>query len=277
MAVAFKDDAGVLAVGPGGTGARLQVTGIIAQPHGAAFAGHRALFGKQVYNGIRRFRIELGGIRLVRFEHEPGEFDHHYLHAQAQAEIRNLVLAGIARRLNHAFDAADAEPAWYDHALDAAQLRLDVIVLFQFFRMNPRKFYLAVVIQTGVAQRLSHRIIGVFQLHVFAHHGDIDRLAGIVATADHALPGGQIGSGGLEAEALHHQIAHAFAFEHQRDFINAGYGRQRNDGLAFNVAEERDLVPDAVGYGVIGAADDDIWLDTHAPELVDAVLSGLGL
>ena len=83
VAMAFEDNAGVLAVSLGRVGPGLHVAGIVAQPHSPALASHRALFGQKVYDRVRRFKIELGRVRLVRFKHQPGEFDDHDLHAQA--------------------------------------------------------------------------------------------------------------------------------------------------------------------------------------------------
>ena len=119
VAVALAD----LLLGIGGRGvcARLEHAGIGAQPHGAAHVGNAALVGHQVDDGVGRVRIELGAVGPVGGEHMAGEFDTHDLHAQAEAKIRDVVLAGIAGGDNLALDAAIAEAARHYNAVGSCQ------------------------------------------------------------------------------------------------------------------------------------------------------------
>ncbi len=55
--------------------------------------------------------------------HVAGELRYRHLQAQAEPEIRDLVLAGIAGRQDLALDAADAEAAGDEDAVRALQLR----------------------------------------------------------------------------------------------------------------------------------------------------------
>ena len=50
-----------------------------------------------------------------------------------------------------------------------------------------------------------------------------------------------------------------------------------DDRARLDVGEQRDLVLEVLADGPVGAAHDDVGLDTDAPQLVDAVLGGLGL
>ena len=52
------------------------------------------------------------------------ELDHHGLHAQADAEVRDLVLARVADGVEHAFDAALAEAARHQDAVESLELPL---------------------------------------------------------------------------------------------------------------------------------------------------------
>ena len=61
-----------------------------------------------------------------------GELDRRALHAQADAEERNLALAGEADRLDLAFDAALAEAAGHEDAVVAGEQPLGPFALDLF-------------------------------------------------------------------------------------------------------------------------------------------------
>src|SRR5690349_8440034 len=58
---------------------------------------------------MRRRAIELGAVRILESEHVTPVFDAGELHAETDAEVRNLVLARVANRGDLAFDAPLAE------------------------------------------------------------------------------------------------------------------------------------------------------------------------
>ncbi len=60
----------------------------------------------------------------------PRRLDHRHLHAEADAEIRHLALAGEARRLDLALGAALAEAARHQDAVDALEM-LDRVLLLE--------------------------------------------------------------------------------------------------------------------------------------------------
>ncbi len=108
VAVAFLDL--FLAVGFGGNGAWLQHAGIQSQAHGAAHVGDGALLGHQVDDRVGR---SCGRTRSSWHLSSPStsraNSTHHQLHAQAQPQVGDLLLAGIAGRLDLAFDAAASQ------------------------------------------------------------------------------------------------------------------------------------------------------------------------
>ena len=63
----------------------------------------------------------------------------------------------------------------------------------------------------------------------------------------------------------------------ERDLVDAGGVDGRDHGVDGDVALQRDLALQAVGNGLVAAADDDVGLDTAAAQLGDRVLGGLGL
>src|SRR4030066_440934 len=98
------------------TRARLQVAGVATETHGAAQItlgiAHLDLafgglpFGDQRNYRVRGARAELGAVRVLETGDVAREFDHRHLHAETDAEIRNLIGARVLHSLNLAFDAA---------------------------------------------------------------------------------------------------------------------------------------------------------------------------
>ena len=116
-------------------GARLRLIG--AEPHGAAeiAAGGALLelvaaqpFGQQADDRLRR-RAELGRVGVLDAGEGARRLDDGHLHAEADAEIRHLALAGEAGRPDLALGAALAEAAGHQDAVDALQERRRILAL----------------------------------------------------------------------------------------------------------------------------------------------------
>ena len=71
--------------------------------------------------GCGRGRVELGRVGAGQAELVAGELDGHDLHAEAQAEARDAVLAGVVGGRDLALDAPLAEPAGDHDAVEVAQ------------------------------------------------------------------------------------------------------------------------------------------------------------
>src|SRR5690606_22702452 len=97
-----------------------------AEPHGAAeVAGRPALlehvalepFGHQADDRLLRL-AELGRGRVLDAGERAGRLDAGHLHAEADAEVRHLALAGELGSEDLAFRAALAEAAGHEDAVD---------------------------------------------------------------------------------------------------------------------------------------------------------------
>ena len=97
------------------------------------------------------------------------------VHAEADAEIRDLVLTGDAAGEDLALPPARPEAAGDEHAVDAAQLGAGLVER-HVLGVDPAHVHAAAVVNAGVLERLVHREVGVVQLHVLADEGDLDRL-----------------------------------------------------------------------------------------------------
>ena len=86
----------------------------------------------------------------------------HHLHAEAEAEARDLVLPGVAGRGDLALDAALAEPAGDHDAVEVAQAALGEQAL-DVLGLDPVDLDVGAVVEAAVLQRLDHRQVGVGQ------------------------------------------------------------------------------------------------------------------
>src|SRR6266478_248885 len=81
---------------------------------------------------VRRVAVEFRAVRAREADDVSREFDHRELHAEANPEIRDLVLARVLDRLHHAFNAALAEAPGDKYRVHALQQRADAFLLDDF-------------------------------------------------------------------------------------------------------------------------------------------------
>src|SRR4029434_1791693 len=76
-----------------------------AEAHGAALLAHQLLLDQQVDHFMSRARVELPGVGSAPCHDMARDLDDRRLHAETDAEVRHLTLAGEARGFDLAFDA----------------------------------------------------------------------------------------------------------------------------------------------------------------------------
>src|SRR5215469_1757861 len=108
-------------VGFCGEGARLETARPTAETHGPAHFVNAEKFAELVNDAIRRPGIEFGGIGVGDAGGAASIFDRGALHAEADAEKRNFLLARVSDGIDHAFDAALAEAAGNEDAVHVAE------------------------------------------------------------------------------------------------------------------------------------------------------------
>src|SRR5829696_2243309 len=174
MAVALVDDG--LAVDLARLGVGVQLHRVGAEPHGAAHVGDLLLLGQQVDDRVLRVRVELAGVRPLHADHVAGEVGDRHLHAEADAEVRDALLARDPRGRDLALYPALAEPAGDEDAVGLLDPVADLLVV-ERLGVDPVDLDAAAVDEAGVAQRLDDREIGVLELDVLADQRDAHRRA----------------------------------------------------------------------------------------------------
>ena len=98
----------------------LEIAGVGAEAHRAAvFIVGEMFFLLQhhINHRVGGTLLNLGRVRILQSEHVARIFNHHELHAIAEAEIGNLLFARELYRFNLPLDAAFAEAAGDDDAV----------------------------------------------------------------------------------------------------------------------------------------------------------------
>src|SRR5680860_670964 len=80
-------------------------------------------FGNQGNHRVARIGVEFGTVRLAEAGDTARVFDHRHLHAQTDAEKRDVVLARQTHGLDLALDAAQPETAWHQDGVHVRQAR----------------------------------------------------------------------------------------------------------------------------------------------------------
>src|SRR5688572_26059424 len=121
---------------------------------------------------MRCFEIKLGRVRIFQLARVARKLDTRGLHAEADTEIWRTRLAGVVNRANHAGDAAFGESAGNEARIAIAQAILIVVVVHQFFRLDPLHDNAKIVRHAPVRQRFTQRLVRVFKLDVLAYDRD---------------------------------------------------------------------------------------------------------
>ena len=245
------------------------------QAHGAALGDVALLVGHQRDDVVLAVRGELAGVRIGIAQHIAGKLHDHDLHAQADAEVGHMILAGVLCGLDHSLNAAVTEAAGHDDAVHIGEGFLTGGLVGQILALDPADLHLAVVLKTGVVEALHDGEVGVVQLDVFAYQRDGAGLAAGGDAGDHLLPLGQVGRGDVQLQLLDHHIVQTVGVEHQRALVEAGHGQVLDDALRLHVAEGADLAADVAAHAAVGTQDDDVGVDAHALQLLDGVLCRL--
>jgi hypothetical protein len=231
--------------------------------------------GDQRDDRMRGVFLELGAVRA----REPGDvarvLDRRHLHAQADAEIGNPVLARVAHGRDLALDTAHAEAARHQDGVHPGQL--GHAFLLDLLRIQVADPDARACVQPGVDQRLVQRLVGIHEVNVLADHGYLHLAVLQRARPGHPAPFGQVGRRQVEAEVLRHQLVQALVVEYLGDFVDVVHVHGRDHGVDRHVGEQRDLAPLALRQRPVGAAQQHVRLDADRQQLLDRMLGRLGL
>ena len=206
--------------------------------------------------------------------HMPGIFNDGDLHAQADAEIRHVVLPGVLCCQDHALDTTVAEAAGHQNAGAISQHPANVFRR-QALGVHPFDIHPGVAGRPRMEQGLDHAEIGVVEAGIFAHQGDLHGLVYAVDAADQRCPFRQIRLPLGQAQLPAGHPAQALLLQQQRHLIQSGGRQVLDNAVLLHVAEQGNLPPQVLRQGTVGAAHQNIRLNAHGQQLLHGVLGGL--
>ena len=129
--------------------------------------------GEQIDDRVRRVALELGRVGAREPCDVPRELHHRELHAEADPEEGDLVLAGVADRRDLPFRSSVAEPARDEHRVEVRKELLGPVLL-DGLRIDVLEVNLAVVREARVHERFMERLVRVAQVDILADDADLD-------------------------------------------------------------------------------------------------------
>src|SRR5262249_53615459 len=160
---------------------------IRAEAHGATLVRDGVLLVEHANDRVSAIAVEFGAIGVFQADDITRKFDDGTLQAQADAEERNLALAGIADGVDLAAGAAIIEAAGNEDAVHAAEDALDAFAL-DFLRFDLSDHDPAVLADAGMIESLVNGFVGVVVLDVFADDGDRDFVSRVLDALEHLPP-----------------------------------------------------------------------------------------
>src|SRR3546814_347774 len=201
------------------------------------------------------------------------------IYAVADAQVRDVVLARVLRGQHLALEAAVAEAAGHQDAVQPFE-HLRRAVALDVLRLEPLQVHAGALADAAVLERLADRLVGVLVVDILADDADGDLVDRVFGGLDHGQPLGQVGrlrGAVVQTQALGHHLVQALGVQPHRDLVDVVQVHDRDHGLFRDVGERGDLAPLAVGQRLLAAAQQHVGLDADRTQLLDRVLGGLGL
>src|SRR3569833_2412576 len=148
------------AVAGGRTTRRVKVGSLGTQAHRATLIGDRLLFVQKADHCMGRVLAELGRMGTIEANDVPCELDRGTLHSQADAEERNAPLTGEADGFDFPLDAALAEAAGNDDAVESRQQPFGAFV-FDLLALNRLHADLRAMRDPRVIERFVDRLVRI--------------------------------------------------------------------------------------------------------------------
>src|SRR5581483_10270736 len=247
--------------------------GFLVAPVDAAGAVHP--LGDQRHHRVRRVRVELGAVRAGEPAGVARELDRGELHAEADAEVGNALLPGVADGGDLALGAALAEAARNEDRIHFLQRR--DAALLDLLGVEVVDVDARAGVDAGVLQRLVQRLVGVLQVDVLADEGDVDFLLRVLERVHQLRPRGEVRGAREDGELVADDLVQHLLVQHHRDLVDRVHVPGRDHGLFLHVAEERDLAPFVIRQRLDRAAQERVGLNADLAQLLHRVLGGLGL
>ena len=235
---------------------------VAAEAQCAAHIDGAGLVRHEIDNLIEAVLVEFAGVCIRDAAHVAGILDDGNLHAEANAEVRDVALSCVLCGIDHTLDTAVAEAAWHKDTIAALE-HFGSVFLRDELGINPIDLDLRAVLIAGMVECFDDGKICVMQFDIFADKTDGD---GLFAAADllyHAAPLGHIRLFCLEVQLAADNAGEIVFLQHNRCFVQHRDRHVFNNTVRFYVAEQGNLVENARIDRLIAAQDNDVRGDAH--------------
>src|SRR5207302_11279801 len=222
-------------------------------------------------------RAELGRAGARQPRQMPRRLDDRHLHAETDAEIRDIALARETRRLDLTLGAALAEAAGDKDCVHAFELLYRLALGLEDLGIDPVELDADIVGDAAMGHRFGERFVAVREVRVLANDRDVDLALGPADAVNDRVPAGQIGLARLKPEMGADFAVKAFGMIGAGNRVDRVDIDRRDDARLAQIAEQRDLLAGAVRDRALAAAQQDIGLDAKPQELFRRMLGRLGL
>src|SRR5207302_1670929 len=117
-------------------------------------------------DGLRGLRAHFRAMCLILPQYIAGKFDTGHLHAQANTEEWNPLLAGYAYCFDFSFYAAASKAGGHQDGVQVLQL-VQGILSSEMLGVDIAYLYLAFIHGPGMYQRFEDALVGILQLYIF--------------------------------------------------------------------------------------------------------------
>ena len=191
MAVTFFDTIDV-AVEIGGFGSGEEDGFARAEAHGGAHVSDAFLFFLEADDGMRGVFIKLGGVGSFESAFIACEFDGGDLHAEADAEVRDVVFASVFGGEDFSFDSTITESAGNEDSIYITDDGFRALI-FDGLCFDADDLHFGIVISAGVDKGFVDGFISVLKLDVFPGNGDGNFMLGMDDALDEGFPFFEVG------------------------------------------------------------------------------------
>ena len=178
---------------------------------------------------MRGAGIELARVGLLEAAHVAREFDAGGLHAKTDAKVRDAAFAGVVDGLDHTFDAALAEAARHQDAVEAFEL-VPGLGAGDALGLDPVDVGFDPVRPASVNESFLQALVGILVFDVLADQADIDLVLGVAGLLHHGLPASEVARARFELHEAENDFVHALGREHDGAFVDRLHVAGGNDG-----------------------------------------------
>src|SRR5437763_14091674 len=129
-------------------------------------------------------------------------------------------------------------------------------------------FHSHIVGNSAVNQRFLNALVAVDESGVLPDHGDFYLAVWMQNSLDHVPPACQVrGAATEQTQLVHHALVESLLVKKKRNLVNRRNVAALDHGAEFDVAEESNLALDFFRQRALGAADQDVGLDSDFHQL----------